>query len=236
MEVYAHDDFSEITDIKADNSPLTLADKASHRVISEALEKMNTGIPLISEEGREITYEERSQWDTFWLVDPLDGTKEFIKRNGNFTVNIALIKDKKSVLGVIYVPVQQKMYWAEEGKGAFMHSPETGTQELKVNGKADKKDIIAVMSSSHASQMDLDALSAYEISGREGIGSSLKFCLVAEGKADVYYRGKPTMEWDTAAGQAIVEEAGGNMYHEDGKPFRYNKSSLRNSSFLCEGF
>jgi 3'(2'), 5'-bisphosphate nucleotidase len=230
MEIYNDVDFSKVVDFKADHSPLTLADKASHEIIEEELLKISPELPLLSEEGRSIEYDERRHWNTFWLVDPLDGTKEFIKRNGEFTVNIALIENGCPVLGVIYAPATDKLYYGIKGQGAFKR--ENGsTQEIQVNKKEDNW--IAVGSRSHSAPEEEQLLSKYPVNTAVSIGSSLKFCLLAEGQADIYYRHGPTMEWDTGAGQAILEAAGGKMFDGQSDPFLYNKKSLTNGSFLC---
>ncbi|MEO1051323.1 MAG: 3'(2'),5'-bisphosphate nucleotidase CysQ [Bacteroidota bacterium] len=219
---------------KDDNSPLTLADKAAHNVIVKALAEQYPDIPIISEEGGQIEYEERNKFLSFWLVDPLDGTKEFIKRNGEFTVNIALIEANETALGVVYAPIWDTFYYGEVGKKAFKRSSD-GTQEIQVNNSSSER--IAVRSKSHAAVEEEEVLEKYNAVESISVGSSLKFCMVAEGKADFYYRHGPTMEWDTAAGQAVVEAAGGAVLKERGPDkFTYNKESLLNSSFLCLGF
>ncbi|MEM7548182.1 MAG: 3'(2'),5'-bisphosphate nucleotidase CysQ [Bacteroidota bacterium] len=233
LKVYNDADFSKVVDFKDDHSPLTLADKESHKVIFKELTEKFPEIPLISEEGQQYEYNERKDWDWFWLVDPLDGTKEFIKRNGEFTVNIALIHKGVPQLGIIYVPVKDIMYWTETPSTAFKMEGDEKS-ELNVNNRT--KSMIAVRSASHASPEEDEVFGKYDIVESISRGSSLKFCMVAEGKADVYYRHGPTMEWDTAAGQAIVQAAGGKMYDASlTKPFQYNKESLLNGSFLCLG-
>lgn len=232
LDIYENEDFSKTVDFKADDSPLTIADKASHIIIAEALEKLTPEIPVMSEEGRTITYEERKNWTKFWCVDPLDGTKEFIKKNGMFTVNIALIENGYPTLGVIYAPVTDTMYFGDSN-GAFMT---VGTEEsvMKVNNKSDNR--IAVKSASHATEGEDKLLAEYNVTDAISVGSSLKFCMVAAGKADIYYRHGPTMEWDTAAGQAVLEAAGGSVSTLDKARFVYNKENLLNGSFLCLGF
>lgn len=235
LEIYEkYADLEAITERKADNSPLTLADQASHTIISERLMALYPQIPLLSEEGKHTAYEIRKEWDRFWLVDPLDGTKEFIKRNGEFTVNIALIEKNLPVLGVIYAPVWNLLYYGIHSQGAFKETPGQLPVRLQVNNKQNL--LTAVGSRSHADPAEAEVLNKYDISGTTSIGSSLKFCLIAEGKADIYYRHGPTMEWDTAAGQAIVAAAGGQVQDASGNIFTYNKPSLLNSSFLCQGF
>jgi len=232
MEIYAMVDFSAITDFKADNSPLTLADKEANKIIEEGLKKLAPHIPIISEEGKDIPYEMRKDWKEFWLVDPLDGTKEFIKRNGEFTVNIALLKDNAPVLGTIYAPAFDVLYYGEKGKGGW--KTEKGkTEKLAVKTSKDK--IVAVGSRSHGAPEELEVQKRYGVTDAITTGSSLKFCLLAEGKADVYYRHGPTMEWDTAAGQAILESAGGRVLKLDMEKFTYNKTTLLNGGFLALG-
>lgn len=236
LEIYAREDF-QIT-VKNDNSPLTLADQASHKIITEGLQKLDEW-PILSEEAADIPYAERANWDTYWLVDPLDGTKEFIKRNGEFTVNIALIQQGRPVLSVVYVPVTGLLYSAAEGLGAFRQSSEQQAPEaIRVRPFPAGKQIIIAGSRSHAGQAQQDFVACLgelrcEV---QSIGSSLKFCLVAEGKADLYPRFGPTSEWDTAAAQCIVEQAGGQVTGLDLKPLRYNtKDSLLNPHFLVFG-
>lgn len=233
LNIYENEDFSKTIDFKADDSPLTIADKASHIIIAEALEKLAPDIPVMSEEGRAIEFEERKDWDYYWCVDPLDGTKEFINRNGEFTVNIALINKNRTVFGVIYAPVLDVSYYGIVGEGATIIRD--GQQsELKVNNKTENQ--IAVRSKSHANPAEDELYKQFNIVDQISVGSSLKFCMVAEGKADIYYRHGPTMEWDTAAGQAIVEASGGVVLDADGNPFAYNKENLLNGSFLVKGF
>jgi 3'(2'), 5'-bisphosphate nucleotidase len=229
MEIYNTADFTKIVDYKSDNSPLTLADKESHKIIDKELRKL-ASIPVLSEEGKEISYDERKSWNYFWLVDPLDGTKEFIKKNGQFTVNIALIENGKPIIGIIYAPSFVTGYYAKKGEGTY-RKDKAGTTKLVT--KLKEKDWIAAGSSSHASPEEKELLKKYPVAQSIEIGSSLKFCLVAEGKADIYYRHGPTMEWDTAAGQAILECAGGVVLDKNNNPFSYNKESLLNGSFLC---
>lgn len=234
LEIYNDAELSKIVDNKADNSPLTLADKASNKIIIEGLNALELNYPILSEEEAHAPFGERKSWSTFWLVDPLDGTKEFINRNGEFTVNIALIENGKPIFGVIYVPVTDVMYWGNE-KGAFIQRGDSNVEALKVNKST--KNRIAVRSKSHASQEEEVVLERYDVTDSISVGSSLKFCMVAEGKADMYYRHGPTMEWDIGAGQAILEAAGGKVFiGTSEKPFTYNKENLLNGSFLCLGF
>lgn len=234
LKVYNDAELSQVVDHKSDDSPLTLADKASNKVIMAGLENLGMGYPILSEEETHADYNERRNWSTFWLVDPLDGTKEFINKNGEFTVNIALISEGKPVIGVIYVPVTDVMYWGSS-EGAFVKRGDAEVEELKI--KNSKGNRIAVRSKSHASVEEEIVLKKFDVTDSISVGSSLKFCMVAEGKADVYYRHGPTMEWDIGAGQAILEAAGGKVFIETSdKPFRFNKENLLNGSFLCLGF
>jgi 3'(2'), 5'-bisphosphate nucleotidase len=243
LEVY-NTDFA--IEYKEDKSPLTLADKSSHAKIVTYLRP--TGLPILSEEGKDIPFTERCHWAYFWMVDPLDGTKEFMKRNGEFTVNIALIHNGYPVAGVIWVPVEGTLYFAEEDLGAYKISPLTShvsdletlidtAQQLPSSN--DRTTFTAVASRSHMSP-ETEAF-LHELQKEHGeiemssMGSSLKICLVAEGAADVYPRFAPTMEWDTAAGQAIAQAAGKQVIdHTTGQPMRYNKQSLLNNWFIVK--
>jgi len=240
-------------ELKGDRSPLTLADRRSHEIISGHLQALEKSLPLLSEEGRDIPYKERKLWEYYWLVDPLDGTKEFIKKNGEFTVNIALMFRDRPVMGVVLLPVKDILYFAAEEIGAFKISDtlwiknrpslselQGNAQRLPIKTEGGERTFTAIASRSHLS----DETSSYletlkkEHGGIRTIsaGSSLKFCLVAEGTADVYPRFAPTMEWDTAAGQAIVEHAGGAVLkYETGVPLRYNKENLLNPWFIVKG-
>ena len=231
LEIYNKEDFE--VELKSDNSPLTVADKASHNRIMEYL--VDTEIPILSEEGKEMSYAERKDWDVFWLIDPLDGTKEFIKRNGEFTVNIALIKNQKPIMGVVYTPVLDWLYWGSED-GAY--KTEIGNTQKIITAKTDLSipNLKVVASRSHLNQETEDFLSTLQNPEIVSMGSSLKFMLVAEGKAHVYPRYAPTMEWDTGAAQAVVEAAGGKVYKEPGREkFVYNKENLLNPHFLVLG-
>jgi 3'(2'), 5'-bisphosphate nucleotidase len=232
MKIYASDFTVEQ---KEDKSPLTLADKRSHEIIAKRLSAIKgEPVPLLSEEGKNIPYEERKDWEYFWLVDPLDGTKEFVKRNGEFTVNIALILGSRPVLGVIYVPVTDTLYSALEGAGAYK---EAQGRTIRLPERQTRERFTVVGSRSHARE-ELEAF-VEKMKRKHGevdfisAGSSLKFCLVAEGKADVYPRFGPTREWDTAAGQAIAEEAGLSVVAmTTGEALVYNKQSLLNPWFM----
>lgn len=236
MEIYSTDDFAVVD--KSDNSPLTKADKASNEVINRELKAKYPQIPIISEENKEVLYEERKDWDWFWLVDPLDGTKEFIKKNGEFTVNIALVHNGRPVAGVVGVPARNHIYYAVEGKGAHKIDENGDSHVLKVNEPAE--DRIALIGSRSHPSAEFDAFlkemeEKYSTVDFVPAGSSLKFCLVAEGKADCYPRLGPTMEWDTGAGHAVVLEAGANVrvFNED-VDLRYNKENLLNPFFIVK--
>lgn len=217
---------------KDDRTSLTEADKLSHNIICHSLSGHFPDIPVISEEGSEIETSVRQNWDKFWLVDPLDGTKEFLNRNGEFTVNIALIEKCYPVFGLIYVPVTGIFYVGDLFKKEAYSIKNGRTNRLTTSQKTHQ--IKAIRSRSHASPEEDAVLNRYDVAESVSAGSSLKFCLIAEGQAEMYYRHGPTMEWDTAAGQAIVEAAGGKVLSADGTSrFAYNKNSLRNPSFLC---
>ena len=233
LQIYDSGDFS--IEAKADNSPLTMADKAAHNKIVSFLEQ--TDIPILSEEGKSIAFEERSKWEYFWMVDPLDGTKEFIKKNGEFTVNIALIHQGRPVLGIVYPPVLGEMYWAIDGQGSFKEMDGEVSKLSTSQKKLSAKELKVVASRSHMSpetQDFVDQLTEPKIVSK---GSSLKFLLVASGEADVYPRFGPTMEWDTAAAHIIVTEAGGSVTLEDRETsLSYNKENLLNPFFIVLPF
>ena len=243
MDVYDQD-FS--VEMKADASPLTEADQLSHQVIIDGLCKAYSDIPVLSEEGSLIPYSERKNWSVFFLVDPLDGTKEFVNKNGEFTVNIALIENGYPIMGAIYAPAPDLFYFGQSGLGAFKLENASCADLPDVEALIDQSVqlpvtdsgaiIHVVASRSHISEeteVFIEGLcSEYEVDVVTA-GSSLKFCLVAEGKADCYPRYSPTMEWDTGAGQAIVEAAGGTVLRdEDHERFYYNKENLKNGWFL----
>jgi len=232
-------------DMKADSSPLTEADRQAHTAIMGHLN--GTGLPVLSEEGRDIPFAERSPWKEFWLVDPLDGTKELVKRNGEFTVNIALIADGAPVAGIIYVPVKRVLYVGIVGRGAFRweNITDLATNDLSaliaggthLPAAAQRESFTVVGSRSHMSQETMDFVESLKEAHGEvemvSMGSSLKLCLVAEGTADVYPRFAPTMEWDTAAGHAIAVAAGCSVTMQDGRtPLLYNKENLLNPWFI----
>ena len=232
IKQYFNSDFE--VNFKHDKSPVTTADLAAHQYISEQLQILTPELPLLSEESVQIEFAQRSSWSTYWLIDPLDGTREFIKNNPDFTVNIALIHRKEPVLGVIHLPVENSQYFATQGNGAFKidkgrsHTP-ISVRQRSINslricgsrahpGKSMKKFLLSV--------------GDHELISR---GSSIKSCLVAEGSADIYPRFGPTWEWDTAAAQCIVEQAGGKLVDFEQNTLQYNKESLLNPSFIVVG-
>jgi len=235
MSIYQQD-FD--VDYKKDNSPLTKADIRSNEVIIKNLENLYSDIPILSEENKEIPYKIRKNWEYFWLIDPLDGTKEFVKKNGEFTVNIALIHENVPILGAIYAPALNLLYYAQKGKGAFKQEKNKKPQRLPIY-KHTKDDALKVIASkSHYNQETKEFVDNLKNQYKKiefiHIGSSLKLCLVAEGKADIYPRLAPTMEWDIAAGQTIVEESKGKITKYKTKEFlRYNKQNLLNPYFVA---
>jgi 3'(2'), 5'-bisphosphate nucleotidase len=217
---------------KDDNSPLTLADLESQHVIAAGLARLTPDIPVLSEESAQSPWEERKQWKELWVVDPLDGTREFVKRNGEFTINIALVVDHEPLLGVVAAPAQGLLYWGAAGVGAF--SRHHGAPQIAIHTSAPEIPLRVIGSRSHASAETASYLSGLGPHVMTGIGSSLKFCLIAEGRADLYPRFGPTSEWDTAAGQALLEAAGGHVTRPDGHRLRYNcRETLLNGDFLA---
>ncbi len=243
LDIYGTDDFQ--VESKADDSPLTIADKTANGIITEILEK--TEFPILSEEGNTIPFEERRGWEKFWLVDPLDGTKEFIKRNGEFTVNIALVVKGRAEFGVVYAPVIQELYLGIPGRGAFLCREEKNfnqpldyllqfSEPMPVE-PSDKEHFRVVASRSHYNDETKAYVESLDSDGKKislvSIGSSLKLCMVALGSADIYPRLGPTMEWDTAAAHAVVKASGKNVYQADtGKELEYNKENLLNPYFV----
>jgi 3'(2'), 5'-bisphosphate nucleotidase len=258
LDVYRSSDFK--VEEKADKSPLTLADKRSHEIIVKRLGQLD--IPILSEEGKDIPYKERKRWETYWLIDPLDGTKEFIKKNGEFTVNIAIIRNRKPVAGVIYVPDKNVLYFALNILGSFKADSIEGIESVIRQSTGPATEIVEeaienIIDASTALPLNDSANRPFTIIGSRShaspelesfveekrqehgevefisAGSSLKLCLVAEGKADIYPRTGPTMEWDTAAGQAIAENAGCKVLQYDTRePLIYNKENLLNPWFV----
>jgi 3'(2'), 5'-bisphosphate nucleotidase len=229
---------SFVVENKEDNSPLTEADKQSHRVIEAGLLGLYPEIPVLSEEAASVDFEVRKKWKRFWLVDPLDGTKEFVKRNGDFTVNIALIENGRPVFGVVYVPISAIGFVGVVGSGAFKIASGI-VQKIAVAKNTSANLVRVVASRSHLSDATLDFINKLKDEGKHVVlssrGSSLKLCMVAEGAADVYPRFAPTMEWDTAAAQAVVEAAGKSVLSfPTMQPLLYNKASLRNPWFIVQ--
>jgi 3'(2'), 5'-bisphosphate nucleotidase len=231
-------------DLKADNSPVTAADHAAHKAIIKHLSQ--TGIPIISEEGESVTYEERKAWRKFWLVDPLDGTKEFIHRNGEFTVNIALIENDLPVIGVVYAPVTGDLFIGKVGADAWYIDHADSLQMGNINYSkcpirplnSSVSGYTLAVSRSHQNQETLEYIEDKKAKlgniATLAAGSSMKFCLVAQGKANEYPRFGPTMEWDTAAGHAILKAVGKDIFtFPDGEPLKYNKPTLVNDPFLA---
>lgn len=231
LSVYNTADFQ--VDVKRDNSPLTLADKKSHDVIERILKE--TGLPILSEEGKTIPYDVRKTWKHFWLIDPLDGTKEFIKRNGEFTVNIALVEDQTPILGVVAVPVSGDVYYSCQGEGAWLKRPDVEFPLAKrTPADLTKKGLRIVASRSHMNEETETFTQRLDSPELISAGSSLKFMLLASGAADVYPRFAPTMEWDTAAPHAILNELGLKVFREhNDQELVYNKRDLLNPHFIC---
>lgn len=230
MEIYQSGDNGETR--KADDSPLTLADMASHRAIVEGLNAFTPDIPVLSEEASNIPYDTRRHWLRYWLVDPLDGTKEFIKRNGEFTVNIALVENGVPILGVVYAPVLDTCYYAAQGAGAHVQRGSELPRPMQVRLHNGDEPIKVVASRSHSDARTAVLLEKLGPHESVSMGSSLKFCLVAEGVAHFYPRLGPTMEWDTAAAHAVVVEAGGVVRDAAGVDLCYNKEDLHNPEFF----
>ena len=242
IKVFTYNNFG--IEYKKDDSPLTIADKKSNEVILNNLRELYPEIPILSEEEKDIPYDKRKNWRYFWLVDPLYGTKDFIKRNDEFTVNIALVHKNKPVFGVVYAPVLDIIYYALEGEGSFKQNKKMDLQKLPIDMKdgfaKNNNKITVVASRSHTSVETNEYINRikekYSNVEVTSIGSSLKLCMVAEGKADVYPRFGPTMEWDTAASQVIVEQSGGRVINAKTKEIlRYNKKNLLNPWFIVEG-
>ena len=236
LDVYNNHDFD--VEMKGDGSPLTLADKRAHKLIEAALGKLTPDIPVLSEESGQQAFDQRHGWSRYWLVDPLDGTKEFVKRNGEFTVNIALIDQNSPILGVVHTPVQKVTHYAEQGVGAFKADVSGQAVPIKVR-PLNRSRVTMVASRSHAGP----AVEAYrnnlaaQVEQVEiaSMGSSLKLCLIAEGAADIYPRLGPTSEWDTAAAHCVVVVAGGKVTRLNGESLVYNKPDILNPWFLVSG-
>jgi 3'(2'), 5'-bisphosphate nucleotidase len=234
MEIYGTDDFQVET--KGDESPLTIADKTANDIICAGLEKLDVQFPIVSEENKLLSYEERKDFTYSWLVDPLDGTKEFIKRNGEFTVNIALIHNGKPVLGVVYAPVMDEMYYAADGQGAYLVKDGETTKLGAPSFGLKDQGLGVVASRSHLNANTEAFLAELNEPVIVPKGSSLKFLILANGGAHVYPRLAPTMEWDTGAAHVVLVEAGGSVInHETNKPLEYNKENLLNPYFVAYG-
>jgi 3'(2'), 5'-bisphosphate nucleotidase len=229
MDVYRTGEPDMQIQWKADLSPLTLADRRSHDYVCEQLNRLDASIPVMSEESTEIPFSLRSTWRRYWCLDPLDGTKEFINRNDQFTINLALMEDNRPTLGFIHVPVSGHTYWALLGEGAFCYD---GYSSASISSNKKDSDWIALASSSHGSDDEKEVLREFPVTRIDKVGSALKFCHIASGRADVYFRSGPTMEWDTAAGHILVEEAGAQFRYLTDSAMNYNKESLLNPSFL----
>ncbi len=236
LEVYSSGDFG--VEMKSDQSPLTLADKAAHAIIALHLE--GTGLPILSEEGANIPYEDRKGWEYFWLIDPLDGTKEFIKRTGEFTVNIALMHYNIPVAGVIYAPYIKVLYYGSKEGGVYKVEDEKEVQlpfifeKRTIEALRQKEPITVVASKSHMNEETNVFINQFRKANLSSMGSSLKLMLLAEGVADIYPRLAPTMEWDTAAGDAILRSLNMGVYQQDLETkLLYNKEELLNPSFIA---
>lgn len=231
MDIY-NTDFKVAT--KQDKSPLTEADMISHKIISTSLFKLTPKIPVLSEESSNISLSERSKWDKYWLIDPLDGTKEFINKNGEFTTNIALIEENKPTFGIIFSPVLDEIYWGSSNEGSFMLRGDSMNDIKKIQVSEQSNTSVKIVTSRSHPSNDLsnliEKIEAHEIIQ---IGSSLKFCLIAQGKADLYPRLGPTSEWDIAAGHAILKFAGGIIKILSGTEPEYNKRNLLNPYFIA---
>ena len=230
MDVY-HTDYD--IQIKTDNSPVTEADKKANTIIANKLNQLTPDIPILSEEGRNIPFSERSNWTSFWLIDPLDGTKEFIKKNDEFTVNIALIENGKPIFGVVYAPALEILYWGEVGVGAY--KKDNKSLEIKINVlDALNNPVVVAGSRSHPSERMNAFMGQFKESEVRPMGSSLKVCLVADGSVHFYPRLGPTMEWDTAAAHAVLRAAEGEMIkYGTNEPLEYNKRNLLNPEFIA---
>ncbi|WP_394130423.1 3'(2'),5'-bisphosphate nucleotidase CysQ [Marinobacter nauticus] len=218
---------------KEDHSPITAADIASHDIIVKGLRQISRDIPILSEEGAEIPWEERKKWRRFWLIDPIDGTKDFTQRTGEFTVNIAMIEDGEPVMGVVTAPALKEAFWGIKGEGAHMRDRTGRVHRIRV---AEPKDTLRVVASKNhlneETRAFIDTLGAHET---VQAGSSLKFCRIAEGHADIYPRMGPTSEWDTAAAHAVLVAAGGKVQTPEGQPLVYGKENILNPNFIAAG-
>ena len=233
LEIYDDVDNFQV-ESKDDNSPLTRADREANAIICQGLDNLSVKFPIISEENKLLPYDKRKDYEYCWMVDPLDGTKEFIKRNGEFTVNIALILNGKSVAGVVYTPVTNDMYYAIENEGAYWIKNGEAQRLNAPEYKSSDEGLAIVCSRSHLNDATQNFIDAYNNPEKVSKGSSLKFLIIASGGAHIYPRLAPTMEWDTAAAQIILEEAGGSVIDANSKiPVRYNKENLLNPHFIA---
>ncbi len=233
LDIY-NGDFS--VEYKEDHSPVTIADKKSNRFITDALGDLYPDIPVLAEEARALPYSIRKTWEYLWVLDPLDGTKEFIKKNGEFTINLALVYRGSPVFGIIYAPVIDTVYYGEKGSGAYKLE---GDKLSRLSGESTKKGFSVIISRSHYTEETREYVRKLEERYKEvekvNIGSALKLCLIAEGKADLYPRLAPTMEWDVAAGHAIISATGGDVVeYISGRPLIYNKENLVNPWFIAK--
>lgn len=231
-EIYKSGNFN--VKLKNDQSPLTKADKEAHRIIKDTLKK--APFPILSEEGKNTVYETRKNWENYWLIDPLDGTKEFIRKNGDFTINIALMHKNKPVLGVVKSPVYQKTYYAIKGQGTYLEEKDK-TRKIQCSSPSPGGRIRIVASRVHLNEQTRSFIEQFKNPEVIIMGSSLKFMLIAEGKADIYPRMALCMEWDTAASQIILEEAGGKVLEwKNNRSLEYNKPDLANPFFIAYGY
>ncbi|WP_448520709.1 3'(2'),5'-bisphosphate nucleotidase CysQ [Rhodoflexus sp.] len=220
---------------KSDHSPVTDADHEAHRFISEQLRQMTPDFPIVSEEGDNFSYQTRKNWDTFWMVDPLDGTQEFIGQTGHFAVCIALIHRNYPLMSAVYLPAMQELFFAD-GKHAFKTLPNGTVSRLILPKAPPQAPWRAVCSKGKMPERDRMFLQQLGIQHAEPMGSALKYCALAEGAADIFFRTRGNSEWDSAAGQAVIEQAGGHVLDLQGQRFAYNKESLLNPPFICLGF
>ena len=230
MNIYATD--FKVT-FKSDDSPITAADLESHQVIVEGLRELTPNIPILSEEGENIAWEKRKDWQSFWLIDPIDGTKDFTQRTGEFTVNIALIEEGEAVLGVVTAPALNEAYWGAKGEGAYKRDSTGEIQKISVAKPGSTVRIVA--SKNHLNEDTKAFIQKFESHKLVQAGSSLKFCRIAEGQADIYPRLGPTCEWDTGAAHAVLNAAGGKVETLEGKPLVYGKEDVLNPFFVASG-
>jgi 3'(2'), 5'-bisphosphate nucleotidase len=231
LDIYNDQQYENAFTLKEDRTPLTQADHTSNAIIIKGLQALTPSIPVISEENGVIPFEIRKHWKYYWCVDPLDGTKEFLQKNGEFCINIALIHHQVPILGVIYIPLSGNFYYGSRETGSWRMG--VGQAPIRLYADNAAKDWTAVSSRSHKSREELHSDVHPKVSRRIVAGSALKFCLIAEGMAHLYHRQGPTMEWDTAAGHAIVEFSGGKLCTITGGPLLYNKETLLNDPFIC---